>query len=87
MGAYSKFIVAVLSTALVAAQTLPGGPHTGAITSADWLTIISAALGAIGVWAVQNVPPTPPAPPSATLLPPSATLEPAGAKTLLQPPT
>jgi hypothetical protein len=54
MGQYSKFIVAVIGAALIAAQTIlsRGGP----ITSSDWLTIVTAVLYAVQVWAVPNSP-------------------------------
>ncbi len=54
MGAYNKLAVSAISAALVAAQTVlsKGGP----VTSAEWLTIVDAVLGAALVYAVPNTP-------------------------------
>jgi hypothetical protein len=54
MGTYAKTIVAVLTAALIAAQTALVKGH---ITTSDWITIALAALGALGVWAVPNTAP------------------------------
>lgn len=49
---YTKFIVMVLVTALTAvAAVLSGG-----ITSAEWVTVAIATVGALSVFAAPNVP-------------------------------
>ncbi len=48
---YAKFIVAALAAGLVAAQT---AITDGTITTAEWVTIVLAALGALGVWLIPN---------------------------------
>lgn len=54
MNQYAKTIVAVLTAALIAAQTTLIDGH---ITGNDWITIALAALGAIGVFAIPNATP------------------------------
>ena len=56
MNAYAKFVIAALTTGLVALQT---ALTDGTVTAAEWVTIAIAALGAIAVYAVPNA--TPPA--------------------------
>lgn len=48
---YYKSVVAVLTAALIAAQTALAKGH---ITSSDWITIALAALGALAVFAIPN---------------------------------
>jgi len=49
---YTKFVVMVLVTGLTAvAAVLSGG-----ITSAEWVTVAIATVGALGVFAAPNVP-------------------------------
>lgn len=60
MNTYAKFLVAALTTGLVALQT---ALTDGTVTAAEWVTITIAALGALGVWAIPNAtPPQEPAP-------------------------
>lgn len=58
MNVYAKAIVAVVTAALIAAQTAIAD---GRITGSDWITITLAAIGALAVYAVPNA--TPPAQP------------------------
>lgn len=51
MGKYWKAIIAVLAAAAIAAQA---AINDGAITNAEWLTIATAALAALGVYATPN---------------------------------
>lgn len=60
IGRYAKAVVAVLTAAAVAAQTV--GTVHGWPTASDWSTIALAALGAIGVYLVPNQSPPIPAP-------------------------
>lgn len=53
IGAYSKGIIAALFAAATAAQTVT---IAGGFTTAAWLAIITAALGAIGTYAWPNTP-------------------------------
>lgn len=55
---YAKFIVAVITAALVAAQTAV----TMSDTAHSWITVALSTLGAIAVYAVPNVAPPVPAP-------------------------
>lgn len=57
MGAYAKAIVAVLLAAAGAAQTAMSAD--GRISPQGWISIIIAALTALGVWAIPNHPSTP----------------------------
>jgi hypothetical protein len=60
MNTYAKTLVAVITAALIAAQTALIDGH---ITSNDWITIALAALGAFGVYVIPNAtPPLEPAP-------------------------
>lgn len=54
---YSKTVVAVLFAALTAAQAVN---IAGGFTTAGWLIIATAALGALGVHQIPNTPPAPP---------------------------
>ncbi len=53
MGKYAKFIVAALLAGGVAVQT---AITDNTITTAEWVTIGLAAVGALAVWAVPNKP-------------------------------
>lgn len=57
MGKYAKFAVAVVTAALIA---LGGYLTDGRVTSAEWVAVAIAGLGALGVYAVPNKPPGPP---------------------------
>jgi hypothetical protein len=60
MNQYAKTIAAVLTAALIAAQTAIADGH---ITSSDWITIALAGLGAIAVFVTPNaIPPQEPVP-------------------------
>lgn len=54
MNQYWKFLIAALTTGLVALQT---ALTDGTVTTAEWVTIAIAALGALGVWAIPNATP------------------------------
>lgn len=56
---YAKFLAAILTAALVAAQNAV--PMSDA--AHGWVTVALSALGAIAVFAVPNVTPPVPAPP------------------------
>lgn len=47
---YTKFFLAVLTAGLTAAASA----IVGGVTTVEWLQIIVAAAGAVGVWAVPN---------------------------------
>lgn len=49
MKAMRKYLVALATSLTITAQLLPGG-----ITAQEAITIILAALGALGVYAVRN---------------------------------
>ena len=55
---YAKFITAIITAALVAAQTAV--PMSA--TAHGWVTVVLSALSAIAVYAVPNVAPPVPAP-------------------------
>lgn len=55
---YAKFVAAVITAALVVAQTAV--PMSA--TAHGWVTVALSALGAIAVYAVPNVTPPVPAP-------------------------
>jgi hypothetical protein len=55
---YAKFVTAVITAALVAAQNAV--PMSD--TAHGWVTVALAALGAVAVYAVPNVAPPVPAP-------------------------
>lgn len=60
MNQYWKFIIAALTTGLIALQA---ALTDGTVTTQEWVTIALAALGALGVWAKSNAaPPLPPPP-------------------------
>jgi hypothetical protein len=50
---YAKFVAALVAAGLVALQT---ALTDGTVTSAEWVTIGLAVLGAVGVLAVPNRP-------------------------------
>lgn len=52
MKAYSKFIAALAAALTVAGTQIADGT----ISTADWIAIAAAFLGAIGVYAVTNEP-------------------------------
>jgi len=56
MNQYAKFAVAAIAAGLVALQT---ALTDGTVTSAEWVTIAIAVVGALGVWIVPNDPPLP----------------------------
>lgn len=47
----AKFVVAAMTAGFVAAETAIAD---GVITGSDWITILIAALGALGVWAAPG---------------------------------
>ena len=49
MTAYSKFLAALATALTVTLTVLPDG-----VTTAEWITISLAFLGALGVYAVPN---------------------------------
>lgn len=51
MSQYRKFLVALATALSVFGASLPGG-----VSSAEWVAIALAALGALGVYAVSNEP-------------------------------
>jgi hypothetical protein len=51
MSAYAKFIIAAIAAAAIAAQV---AIQDGTIDGAEWLTILLAGLGALGVYFVPN---------------------------------
>lgn len=52
---YAKFVVAALAAGLVALQTAITDDK---VTTSEWVTIVLAGLGAVGVWLVPNKPDT-----------------------------
>lgn len=48
---YAKFVIAVLAAAAVAAQV---ALTDGTVTNAEWLTVVLAGLGALGVLVIPN---------------------------------
>jgi hypothetical protein len=54
MNQYAKFAVAAIAAGLVALQT---ALTDGTVTSAEWVTIAIAVVGALGVWIVPNADP------------------------------
>lgn len=54
MRRYAKAIVAALVPILLAVQA---ALSDNAITQSEWVAILLAALGAVGVWAAPNRPP------------------------------
>jgi TPP-dependent pyruvate/acetoin dehydrogenase alpha subunit len=48
---YAKFVVAVATTALIALGAALTDDH---VTTAEWVAIVLAGLGALGVYAVPN---------------------------------
>lgn len=50
---YAKFIVAALVAALTA---LYAALSDDVVTTSEWVAIVLAGLGAVGVWAVPNKP-------------------------------
>jgi hypothetical protein len=54
MNQYWKFGIAALTTGLIALQT---ALTDGTVTTAEWVTIAIAAVGALGVWAKSNADP------------------------------
>jgi hypothetical protein len=57
MSAYAKFIIAAIAAAAIAAQV---AIQDGTIDGAEWLTILLAGLGALGVYFVPNKQSPPP---------------------------
>jgi hypothetical protein len=49
MSQYRKFLVAIASALAVLSASLPDG-----VSSAEWIAVALAALGALGVYAVPN---------------------------------
>jgi len=57
MAQYAKTLVAVATAVLVTLSALLGeGGDAGGLTLADWITVLLAGLGAVGVYVVPNAP-------------------------------
>jgi hypothetical protein len=54
MNQYWKFAIAALTTGFIALQT---ALTDGTVTTAEWVTIAIAAIGAVGVWRIPNADP------------------------------
>ena len=50
---YAKFLVAIVAAALIALQVALAD---GGVSTSEWVTILLAAIGAVGVYAVPNRP-------------------------------
>lgn len=55
MNKYLKTVVAVATAALVSAQS---AVSDGVVTTSEWINITLVAIGAFGVWFVENAPST-----------------------------